>query len=91
VTEGNSDVQSMDQGLIFSTIVGGLVFDLQDVFQVITLRGDEEYTGTHSFEVQGTIKVHLLVLRLLLQWGWWVFVHSETKLARIWDLIAYRG
>jgi hypothetical protein len=23
--------------------------------------------------------------------GCWVSVHSETKLARIWDLMAYRG
>jgi hypothetical protein len=36
---------------------------------VIALRGDEEYTCTRSFEVQGSIKVHLPVLRLLCQWG----------------------
>jgi hypothetical protein len=36
---------------------------------VISLRGDEEYSRTRSFEVQGTIKVHLPVLRLLHRWG----------------------
>jgi hypothetical protein len=36
---------------------------------VITLRGDEEYACTCSFEVQGAIKVQLLVLRLLRWWG----------------------
>jgi hypothetical protein len=36
---------------------------------VITLRGDEQYAHARSFEVQGTVKVHLLVLRLLHRWG----------------------
>jgi hypothetical protein len=68
-SQGNSDAQSMDQGLVFGAVVGHLVVDLQDVFQVIALRGDEEYSHTRPFEVQGTIKVHLRVLRLLRQWG----------------------
>jgi hypothetical protein len=36
---------------------------------VVSLRGDEEYTCACSFEVQGTIEVHLLVLQLLRRWG----------------------
>jgi hypothetical protein len=36
---------------------------------VITLRGDEEYARSRSFEVQETIKINLLVLRLLHWWG----------------------
>jgi hypothetical protein len=36
---------------------------------VIALRGDEEYAHTRSFAFQGTIKVHLLVLKLLRRLG----------------------
>jgi hypothetical protein len=68
-SQGNSDAQSVNQGLILSTIVGRLVVDLQDVFQMITMGRDEEYTCVCSFKVQGIIEVHLLVLRLLRRWG----------------------
>jgi hypothetical protein len=63
--EGNSDAQPMDQGLILGAVVGRLVMDRQDVLQVIALGRDEEDAYACSFEVQGTIQVHLLVLRLL--------------------------
>jgi hypothetical protein len=59
----------MDQGLILGTIVGRFVVDLQDVLQMITLGRNEEDTCAYSFEVQGTIEVHLLVLRLLRRRG----------------------
>jgi hypothetical protein len=59
----------MDQGLVFSVIVGRLVVDLQNIFQVIALRGDEEYACAPSFEVQGAIEVHLPVLWLFLRCG----------------------
>jgi hypothetical protein len=36
----------MDQGLILGAIVGRLVVDLQDVFQMIALGRDEEYAYT---------------------------------------------
>jgi hypothetical protein len=58
----------VDQGLIFNAIVGHFVVDLQDLFQVTPLRGDEEYACTYSFEVRGTFKVHLPVLWLLRRW-----------------------
>jgi hypothetical protein len=34
-SEGNSDVQPVDQGLVLGAVVGHLVVDLQDVLQVI--------------------------------------------------------
>jgi hypothetical protein len=46
-SQGNIDAQSMEQGLVFSAVV----MDLQDVFQVISLRGDEEYACACSFKV----------------------------------------
>jgi hypothetical protein len=55
----------MDQGLILGAVVGHLVMDLQDVLQVIALGRDEEDASACTFEVQGTIEVPLLVLRLL--------------------------
>jgi hypothetical protein len=45
-SQENSDAQSMDQGLILGAIVGRLVVDLQDVFQMIALGRDEEYAYT---------------------------------------------
>jgi hypothetical protein len=57
------------QGLLLRAIVGHLVVDLQDVFQVVALGRDEEYACSCSFKVQGTIEVHILVPRLLRQWG----------------------
>jgi hypothetical protein len=39
----------MNEGFIFGAIVGSLVVDVQDVLQVITLRGDDEYTYSRSF------------------------------------------
>jgi hypothetical protein len=39
--------------------------DFQDVLQVIALGRDEEDACACTFEVQGTIEVHLLVLQLL--------------------------
>jgi hypothetical protein len=41
-SEGNSDALPLDQGLAFSTVVGCLVMDLQDVLQVIALGQQEE-------------------------------------------------
>jgi hypothetical protein len=43
--------------------------DLYDVFQVISLGREEEYAYAYSFKVQGTIEVHLQMLRLLHRWG----------------------
>jgi hypothetical protein len=39
--------------------------DLHDILQVITLGRDEEDARACTFEAQGTIEVHLPVLRLL--------------------------
>jgi hypothetical protein len=66
-SKGNGDAQPMDQGLILRAVVGRFVVDLQDVFQVIALGGDEEDACACScaFEVQRTVEVHLPVLRLL--------------------------
>jgi hypothetical protein len=36
---------------------------------MVTLGRDEEDAWTRSFEVQGTVKIHLLVFRLLHRWG----------------------
>jgi hypothetical protein len=58
----------VDQGLILGAIVRWLVVDLQDIFQVIALGRDKEYACVCSFKVQGTIEVHLLMLRLLRRW-----------------------
>jgi hypothetical protein len=57
----------VDQSLVLSAIVGRLVVDLQDIFQVITLERDEECAC--SLKVQGTIEVHLPVLRFFRRWG----------------------
>jgi multisubunit Na+/H+ antiporter MnhC subunit len=61
-SEGNNDVQPMDQGLVLGTVVARLVMDLQDVLQVTALGRDEKDACTCTFEVQGTIEVHLPVL-----------------------------
>jgi hypothetical protein len=67
-SEGNSDAQPMDQGLILDAVVGSLVVDIQDVFQVIALGRDEEDACACALEVQGTVEVHLAVLWLLRRW-----------------------
>jgi hypothetical protein len=46
----------VNQGLILGAVVGRLVVDLQEVLQVITSRGDEEYAYARTFKVQETIK-----------------------------------
>jgi hypothetical protein len=61
-SQGNGDAQPVDQGLVFGAVVGHFVVDLQNVLQMITLGRNEEDTCTYSFEVQGTIELHLPVL-----------------------------
>jgi hypothetical protein len=55
----------MDQGFILCSIVGGLVVDLQDVLELFSLRRDEQYACTYSFEVEGVVEVHYPVFRPL--------------------------
>jgi hypothetical protein len=66
-SQGNNDAQPADQGFVLVPIVGRFVVDLQDVLQMITLGRDEEDACACSFKVQGTIEVHLPVLRLFRQ------------------------
>jgi hypothetical protein len=68
-SEGNNDARPMDPGLVLDAVVGRFVVDLRDIFQVIALGRDEEDTCTCAFEVQGTVEIHLLVLRLLRRRG----------------------
>jgi hypothetical protein len=58
-------VQPVDEGFLLNAVVRRFVVDLEDVLQVVTLRRDQEHACSRSFEVQGTIKVHLLMLWLL--------------------------
>jgi hypothetical protein len=62
-------VEPVDQGFILCSIVGGLVVDLQDVLELFSLRRDEKYACTRPFEVDGAVKVHYPVFRLLLGTG----------------------
>jgi hypothetical protein len=90
-SQGNSDSLSVDQSLILGTIIGYLVVDLHDIFQVIAQGRDEKYVCACAFKVQGTIEVHLPVLWLLRQWGLLGLCPLRAKSARIWDLMACRG
>jgi hypothetical protein len=67
--QGDNNVQPMDEGFILSIVVGRFVMDLQDVLQVVAFGRDKQHAFSHSFKVQGTIKVHLSVLRFLQWWG----------------------
>jgi hypothetical protein len=59
----------MDQGFILSSIIGGLVVDLQDVPELFSMRGDEQYAYTHPFRVESAVEEHYPVLRSLLRRG----------------------
>jgi hypothetical protein len=56
----------VDQGFVLCAVVGGLVMDLHDVLELLSLRRDKQYTCACSFEVEGTIEVHYPVFRLFL-------------------------
>jgi hypothetical protein len=43
--------------------------NLQDVFELLSLRRDKQYSCAYSYEVEGTVEVHCLVFRLLLGRG----------------------
>jgi hypothetical protein len=62
-------VQPINEGFILSTVVERLVVDLHDTLQVFTLKGDEEYACSRSFEVHGNVEVHLPVLDFFRQVG----------------------
>jgi hypothetical protein len=57
----------VNQGFIFCSIVGGLVVYLYDVFELFSLRRNEQYAC--AFEVEGTVEVHYPVFRPLLGRG----------------------
>jgi hypothetical protein len=59
----------VDQGFVLCTVVGGLVMDLQDVLELLSLRRDKQYTYAYSFKVEGVVEVHYPVFRLLLERG----------------------
>jgi hypothetical protein len=59
----------MDQGFVLCAVVGGFVVNLHDVFKLLSLRRDEQYSCACSFEVEGTVEVHYLVFRPLLGRG----------------------
>jgi hypothetical protein len=59
----------VDQGFVLCAVVGGLVMDLHDVLELLSLRRDKQYTCACSFEVEGTIEVHYPVFRPLLGRG----------------------
>jgi hypothetical protein len=56
---------------------------------VVTLGRNEE--DARAFEVQGTVEVHLPVLRLLHRPRLLGLRPLGDEIARIWDLMAYRG
>jgi hypothetical protein len=59
----------MDQIFVLCAVVGGFVVNLQDVFKLLSLRRDKQYSCTCSFEVEGTVQVHYRVFRPLLGRG----------------------
>jgi hypothetical protein len=59
----------MDQGFVFCTVVGGLVMNLQDLLELLSLRRDKQHACARSFEVEGTVEVHYPVFRPLLGRG----------------------
>jgi hypothetical protein len=58
---------------------------------VIALGRDEEDTCACAFEVQEPSKYIFHCSGFSADGGCWVSVHSKTKSARTWDLMAYRG
>jgi hypothetical protein len=78
----------MDQDLVLGAIVGLFVVDLQDVFYMITLgRNDRTPTSAPS-RFREPSKYIFQCSGFSVGGGCRVSVHSETKSARIWDLIA---
>jgi hypothetical protein len=65
--------------------------NLQDVLKLLHLRRDKQHACTCSFEVEGAVEVHYPVFRPLVGRGILISVHSDTKSARIYDLIACLG
>jgi hypothetical protein len=59
----------VDQGFVLCTVVAGLVVNLQDVLELLSMRRDKQYSCTCSFEVEGTVEVHYLVFRPFLGRG----------------------
>jgi len=65
--ELNGDTEAMETCLIFGCIVRGRKMNLVYISELILGGSNEQYTYPNTFNVEGTIEVHLLMLRAISQ------------------------
>jgi hypothetical protein len=61
-----ADPEIVDEGLVLRGIICGLEEQLEDVLEVFATWTYEKDSGTDVVEVEGTVELHLPVLRSLL-------------------------
>jgi hypothetical protein len=81
----------VNQGLVLGAVVADLVVDLQDVLQVIVLGELKSTLASAPLRFREPSKYIFQCSGFSTGGGCLVYVHSKTKFARIWDLMACRG
>src|SRR5438105_14396582 len=63
--ERYGDMETVEESLIFSSIVGRWKVDLENVFESLTGRGDKHDAKPHTFNHERALEVHCPILKLL--------------------------
>src|SRR6266542_3946197 len=64
-TERYGDTETVEESLIFSSVVGCWEVDLENIFESLTGRGDEHDASPRAFNHEGAVEVHDPILELL--------------------------
>src|SRR5207237_2058255 len=59
------DTETVEESLIFGSIVGRQEVDLEDIFESLTGRGDEHDASPRAFNHERAVEVHRPILELL--------------------------
>src|SRR6266540_3936605 len=89
--ERYGNTETMEESLIFSSIVGRREVDLENVFKSLTGWEDECDASPRAFSNERAIEVHRPILSFSVMAGVWTSVLSAMKSSSAWDLMAVRG
>src|SRR5213078_3970499 len=64
-TERYGDTETMEESLIFGSIVGRREVNLENIFESLTGGGDEHDASPHAFDHERVVEVHSPILELL--------------------------
>src|SRR6266540_3438390 len=86
-----SDVATVEESLIFGSIVGRQEVDLENIFESLTGRGDEHDASPAPSILREPSKYIIQYSSFSVMACVWTSVHSAMKSMSTWDLMAVRG